>query len=145
MLRYDYEECDGPSAQKMMDHLQSLVDSKDLPGKTFKGDSKEFVVSKVVDDAFFGVRLGGDEVEQRIRKCFDHPVVASVRVRQNCGFCPTFWNIFVLQLLGERQIERLVVQTFAFPGMNFFGPRSDDSQSSAGDVAEANVEAGWAH
>ena len=46
MLRYDYEECDGPSAQKMMDHLQSLVDSKDLPGKTFKGDSKEFVVSK---------------------------------------------------------------------------------------------------
>ena len=26
--------------------------------------------------------------------------------------------------------------------MDFFGPRSDDSQSSAGDVAEANVEAG---
>ena len=30
----------------MMEHLQSLVDSKDLPGKKFKGNSKEFVVSK---------------------------------------------------------------------------------------------------
>ena len=47
MLSYDYKECDGSSAQKMMDHLQSLVDSKDLPGKKFKGYSKEFVVSKV--------------------------------------------------------------------------------------------------
>ena len=47
LLRYDYEECDGPSAQKMMDHLQNLVDSKDLLGKKFKGDSKEFVVSKM--------------------------------------------------------------------------------------------------
>lgn len=46
ILRYDYEECDGPSAQKMMDHLQKLVDSKDLLGKRFKGNSKEFLVSK---------------------------------------------------------------------------------------------------
>ena len=29
-----------------MDHLQQLVDSNDFVGKKFKGDSKEFVVSK---------------------------------------------------------------------------------------------------
>ena len=46
LLRYDYEECDGPSAQKMMDHLQKLVDSKELVGKKFKGEGKEFIVSK---------------------------------------------------------------------------------------------------
>merc|ERR1739844_327171 len=36
----------GASAQKMMDHLQQLVDSNDFVGKKFKGESKEFVVSK---------------------------------------------------------------------------------------------------
>ncbi len=36
----------------MMDRLQELVDSNDLVGKTFKADSKEFVVSKADNFAY---------------------------------------------------------------------------------------------
>ena len=71
MFRYDYEECDGPSAQKMMDHLQNLVDSKDLLGKKFKGDSKEFLVSKADNFEYTDPIDGSVTKNQGIRIFFE--------------------------------------------------------------------------
>ena len=106
-----------------------------------RSEVQEFIVSEMVDDSIFGVWLGGDEVEQRIREGFHHSVVASVRVCQHGGLGSTLRDVLVLELLGEGQVEGFVVQAFAFASMDFFGPRPNDSEATPRDIAEAHVEA----
>lgn len=47
--RYDYEECDSESANKMMDHLENLISSGNVVGKEFSSGDKVYVV-KVADN-----------------------------------------------------------------------------------------------
>lgn len=46
MYRYDYEECDSEDANKMMQHLESLLDSKDFVGKSYCSSYKTYTVDK---------------------------------------------------------------------------------------------------
>lgn len=42
--RYDYEECESDAANNMMEHLEGLLASNGLIGKTFKSGSKSYTV-----------------------------------------------------------------------------------------------------
>lgn len=44
--RYDYEECDSESANKMMEHLEKFI-SGDVVGKSYSSGGKTYVIQKV--------------------------------------------------------------------------------------------------
>lgn len=47
--RYDYEECDSDSANKMMKHLMDLFEKDDFVGQEFSFNDKKYIV-KLADD-----------------------------------------------------------------------------------------------
>lgn len=42
--RYDYEECESDAANRMMEHLETLIKNNSLIGKTFTSGSKSYKV-----------------------------------------------------------------------------------------------------
>lgn len=46
VTRYDYEECDSESANKMIAHLESLIAGNAFVGKSYSSGGKTYVVQK---------------------------------------------------------------------------------------------------
>ena len=85
----------------------------------------------------FGVWLGGDEVEQRIREGFHHSVVASVRVCQHGGLGPPSRMSLFLSCWAKAKLEASSYKRSLSLSMDFFGPASRTSSRPPRDIARS--------
>ncbi|XP_057664121.1 phosphoglucomutase [Diorhabda carinulata] len=69
--RYDYEECESDAANAMMKHLENLIETNGLIGKSFAYNSKNFTVTKADNFSYVDPIDNSVTKNQGIRILFD--------------------------------------------------------------------------
>lgn len=69
--RYDYEECEAAPSNKMMEHLEKLINSHDFKGKRFTYQEKTFTVKLADNFSYVDPIDHSEAIGQGIRVLFE--------------------------------------------------------------------------
>ena len=104
----------------------------------------ELLAAEPVDHEPLRLGIGRDQVEQRVDEALDAAGDLGAGLDQHRGLGAALGNVLVLELLGEGEPVRLVVEPLALAGVLRLAVGPHDPQAAAGDVLEAHVESGVA-
>ncbi|XP_014488664.1 PREDICTED: phosphoglucomutase [Dinoponera quadriceps] len=69
--RYDYENCDSGSAEKMMQGIETLIQNPEFIGKKLRYENKEYIVEKADNYSYIDPVDGSKAIKQGLRILFE--------------------------------------------------------------------------